>query len=130
MIAEVSWRTTDRLATLDELDALLDWITKQVLPEMPQAVNIVRPNGDCLTIVIGAPSGSCVSFISNSGNPPYFVSLGDPTANGIFTFYVEQDHHSEGLARNVISQAEARQAVREFVLHPARLPRCVTWTEV
>lgn len=130
MIAEVSWRTTDRATTVEELDALLDSITKQVSSDIPQAVNVIRANGDCLTIVLGAPLGSCLSFVSSSGNPPYFVSLGDPNAKGIFTFYVELDHHSETLMRNVITQADARQAIREFVLHPARLPRCVTWAEV
>jgi hypothetical protein len=116
--------------TIEELDALLDSITQQVSSERPQAVDVVRTNGDCLTIVLGALVGSCLSFVGNTGNPPYFVSLGDPNAKGIFTFYVALDHHSETHLRNVIPHAEGRQAIREFVLHPARLPTCVTWTEV
>ena len=129
MIAEVSWRTIDRATTVEELDALLDSITKQVSPETPQVVNVVRANGDCLTIVLGAASGSWLSFVCSSGDPPYFVSLGEPSAKGLFTFYVDLDHHSESQMRNVIPQAEARQAIREFVLHPAQLPRCVSWEE-
>lgn len=129
MIAEVSWRTIDRATTVEELDALLDSITKRVSPETPQAVNVVRANGDCLTIVLGAPLGSWLSFVGSSGNPPYFVSLGEPNANGIFTFYIDLDHHTESQMRNVIPQSEARQALREFVLHSAQLPRCVSWEE-
>ena len=99
-------------------------------PERPQAVSITRANGDCLTIVLGAKTGSILGFVAKSGDPPYFASLGDPTANGIFTYFVDLDHHSEALARNVISEFEARQAAREFVVQSPSLPKNVTWTEV
>lgn len=130
MIAEVAWRSTVKVSSLHELDDALDRIAREVPPEVPQAVNITRRNGDCLTIVLGAKEGSILSFVAASNDPPYFVSLGDPTAKGIFTFFVDLDHHSEALARNVISENEAREAVREFVVQETGLPKKVTWTEV
>jgi len=130
VIAEVSWRTTDQATTVQELDALLDSITDEVSPQTPQAVNVVCTIGDCLTIVLGATTESYLSYVSSSGNPPYFVSVGEPSAKGIFTFYVDLDHHSEALMRNVIPKAAARQAIREFVSNSTRLPSCVTWEEV
>jgi len=130
MFAEVEWRTTVRAGSVRELDDTLDAIAREVSPKLPQGVNVTRANGDCLTIVLGAKEGSIVSFIANSGDPPYFVSLGDPTAKGVFTFYVEQDHHSEVPAAHVIPEVQAREAVREFVTGTTELPRSVTWTEV
>ena len=92
-------------------------------------MNVTRANGDCLTIVLGAKEESVLSFIAKSGDPPYFVSVGDPTANGFFTYYVEQDYHSEALAAHVIPEPQAREAVRQFALQSAGLPTNVTWTE-
>ncbi len=130
MLADVRWRSTVKVHSVAELDVVLDTISKEVSPERPQAVNITRTNGDCLTIVLGAKCGSLLSFVAHSGDPPYYVSLGDATANGVFTYFVDLDHHSEALACHVISEADARQAVREFILHPFELPTNVTWSEV
>jgi|ERR1051325_5032606 hypothetical protein len=130
MIAEVSWRSSIKVNSVDELDDILNAIAKEVAPELPQAVNITRTNGDCLTIVLGARTGSILSFVARSQDPPYFVSLGDRGANGIFTYFVYLDHHSEALARHVISEVEARQAARDFVTQSRGLPKNVTWTEV
>ena len=130
MIVQVAWRSAIKVNSVEELDAALDAIAEEVSPELPQAVPITRANGDCLTIVLGAKTGSLLSFIAKSGDPPYFVSLGDPTAQGIFTYFVDFDHHSEALVRNVIPEIEARQAVREFVSQDGRLPKNVAWTEV
>jgi hypothetical protein len=130
MLAHVTWRTTEAADTLSELDAILDRITSEVPPEMPQAVHIVREKGDCLTIVLGAKEGSVLQFVAASGDPPYFSSLGDPSANGVFTFYVEEDHHSEAPAQLVVSESDARAAVREFVSGESGLPGCIGWEMV
>jgi hypothetical protein len=130
MIAEIAWRSSDKVTSVQELDDVLDRIAVEISPELPQAVNITRQNGDCLTIVLGAKEGSMLSFIAASADPPYFVSLGNPTAKGVFTYFVEMDHHSEALARNVVPESEAREAAREFVVQATGLPRKVTWTEV
>jgi len=130
MIAEVAWRSSDKVASVQELDHVLDRIAGEISPELPQAVNITRRNGDCLTIVLGSKQGSILSFVAESADPPYFVSLGNPSAKGVFTYFVETDHHSEALARNVVPENEAREAAREFVLQDQELPRNITWTEV
>jgi hypothetical protein len=128
MVAEVTWRTTVKAKTLTELDTILDSIANEVSPELPQAVQVARTNGDCLTIVLGAKSGSILNFVSASGDPPYFSSLGEPSAKGIFTFYVAGDHHSEAPAWQVVSKEDAREAIREFVSLAIGLPRNVAWT--
>ena len=113
----------------NEVDAILDRVTRETNPDLPQGIVVERANGDGLTVLLGAPQ-SFVSFVAASGNPPYFVSLGDPTADGVITFYVDGNHHSETLSRYAIEVSEARDAVREFVKMRTGLPRCVTWTEV
>jgi hypothetical protein len=128
MLAEVTWRSSVKAATLSELDAILDSIAKEVSPDLPQAVHVTRENGDCLSIVLGAKTGSVLNFVAASGDPPYFSSLGNPSAKGIFTFYVAEDHHSEMPAWHVVSECETREAVREFVSRPTGLPRNIAWT--
>ena len=130
MFAEIEWQSTVSAESVGELDDALDAIASEVSPQYPQAVSVTRANGDCLTIVLGAKERSLLSFIAKSGDPPYFVSVGDPTANGVFTYYVEQDHHSEALTAHVIPESQARDAVREFASQSTGLPRNVTWTEV
>jgi hypothetical protein len=128
--AKVSWhRGTFSAETAHDLEGLLDRITRETDPELPQGIVVERPNGDTLTVLLGAPQ-SFVSFVAASGNPPYFVSLGDPTAEGVITFYVDGNHHSEALARHAIEISKARETVREFVELRTGLPRTVTWTEV
>jgi hypothetical protein len=130
MIAEVEWRNASKAGSIRELDDILNAIAKEVSSELPQAVHVTRTNGDCLSIVLGSKEGSILNFIAKSGDPPYFVSLGDPKAIGVFTFYIAPDHHSEALAANVVSEVEARQAIREFVSHSHGLPSNINWTEV
>jgi len=130
MIAEIAWCSSIKVASVRELDEALDAIAGEISSELPQAVPITRANGDCLLIVLGAKAGSVVSFVAKSGDPPYFTSLGNPTAKGTFTYFVDFDHHSEALARNVISQTEARRAAREFVSQSPGLPKNIAWTEV
>lgn len=130
MLAEVTWRSTVRVDSIQQLDEVLDSIARQVDPRRPQAVNVIRANGDCLSIVLGAMGGSILSFNDHSGNPPYYISVGNLSAQGVFTFFVEENHHTEALAMNVISEAQARQALREFVARSSGLPESITWTEV
>ena len=84
MFAEIQWRSIIKAESIGELDDSLDAIAREVSPEFPQAVEVTRANGDCLMIVLGAKGGSVLSFIAKSGDPPYFVSHGDPTAKGVF----------------------------------------------
>ena len=130
MMAEITWRSTDRVESVFELDCLLDRFASEVSPELPQAVFVTRPNGDCLTIVLGAREGSVLSYVAASCDPPYFISLGNPMAEGVFTYFVELDHHTEALASNVVPESDAREAVPEFVRLRVGLPGNVTWTEV
>lgn len=130
MMAEVTWRATDRVESVCELDRVLDRILSEVSPELPQAVFVARRNGDCLTIVLGAQEGSVLSFVAASCDPPYFISLGAPMAQRVFTCYVERDDHTEALASNVVPERDAREAVREFIRLTTGLPGNVTWTEV
>jgi hypothetical protein len=128
MLADVTWRNTVQAESLSDLDAILDDITSQVSPDLPQAVHVGRANGDCMTIVLGAERGSILNFVAVSGDPPYFSSIGDPSAKGVFTFYVAENHHSEAPAWHVVRLAEAREAIRQFVQMPSGLPRNVAWS--
>jgi hypothetical protein len=68
-----------------------------------------------------------LSFLSASGNPPYFAALGREPASHDFVFYIF-GHWSEFPARQAVEVAPARQALRQFVTG-AGLPDVLEWEE-
>lgn len=127
MVAEVTWRESTSVQSVAELDAVLDDLARQFSPDRPQAVHVTRSNGDSLTIVLGSLEGTILNFISSSGDPPYYSSLGIRNVDALFTYYIAGDHHSEAPLSHVISFSAAREAIRRFVTLVRGLPDNVEW---
>ena len=64
-----------------------------------------------------------------SGEPPYFVTVGDPGAAGFATFFLHGVHHTEIPRRNLVPSEAARQVLSEFALNGSR-SAMVSWEEV
>ena len=129
-VATVRWRDgTSTVTSRAELTTELERISGLVDPARPQAVDVQRENGDTLTVVVGG-SESVASFVGVSGDPPYFASLGDAEATGLFTFYVGGDHHTEVPRRQAIEPGLALRAAQEFAELQDGLPDCLMWEEV
>ena len=76
--------------------------------------------------------GLAESFVhveAETGEPPYFITVGDPTAEGGVAFYLHGTHHTEIPRRNLISTVEAVRVAQEFLERGTR-SESVKWEEV
>ena len=108
------------------LDTLLDHLQGEAAVE-PFMAEVTASSGDSLALGLGT-AATVLSWVAASGEPPYFSSLGDETADGVLVFRYAGSW-SEYPASSAISYEEGRQAVREFLLTGTR-PANRAWTEV
>jgi hypothetical protein len=112
--------------TVEELDRLLDQLQQENIPS-PVLVTLELPSsGDSLSIGLGRAE-SVLNFVSGSGNPPYWSSVGEHEEDEAvgFNFMGEL---SEIPLRHLIPLDLARQAVRDFV-RTGKLSQKVKWEE-
>jgi len=111
--------------SVDDLDRHLDDLTERAR-EKPFLAELALANGDSLAIGLGRDE-SILSWIQGSHDPPYYVSQGDPEAEGVVVFnYGGQ--WSEFPKWSLVPIAEAREAMRHFVRTGHR-PTNVAWVE-
>lgn len=135
---------SQQVASVAELDALLDRLAATFPADAPVMVDVIRANGDALAIGIGTPmlypdadeyeitdsdrELTVLSFVVADGNPPYYNSLTQgPFPGDIVFFYLGQDSEFGGEA--AIPSLQGREAVRQFVSGEG-LPNNVLWQEV
>jgi hypothetical protein len=112
-----------------ELDAELDRIAALVKTNRPIGITIERANRDALMMIIGAPA-SALSFTRADGMPPYFVTLGDPSEDGVLAYWLTGNHHGEVPRWSTVPNEDAREAVRRFIAMDYGLPSNVTWASI
>ncbi len=127
-ICSVGWgqRGEAVVATVAELDRVLDELTERHWGEDAVLAEVSLPIGDALSVGLGHER-SVLSFVPGTGLPPYFISRG-PTEHGdglAFYYYGQWTHFDE---RNLISLGIAREAVRQFV-RTGNLANSVPWEE-
>jgi len=88
----------------------------------------VSAHGYEMTLGLGLPE-SFVHVELESGEPPYFITVGDPTAEGVVAFYLHGAHPMEIPRRNLISTPEAVNVARDFLERGER-STSVDWEEV
>lgn len=125
------------VASVQELDELLDSLASEFPKGEPVLVSVVRANQDSLAIGIGAPvvyvdgsddgdnedddeapttapSITVLVFIPADGGPPTYTSLGhEPFTGDVVFFYLGQESEFDG--RHAVPIEEGREAVRLFV---------------
>jgi hypothetical protein len=69
------------IETAAEIDAALDRIAAESDPGMPYVATVIR--SDATLAISEGPGWSIVSFAFTNGDPPFHVSLGDRTAEGV-----------------------------------------------
>ena len=123
----IYWRNkkTFEVNSVEELDARLDNLLKESNQEQPDMATLETEAG---TLVIGLGKHSVLSYNSPEDKPPYYVSVGDQTKQGITTFSYDGEA-TEMHNRNLIGLHEAREAVRDF-FRSGKLPQNVKWEEV
>jgi hypothetical protein len=63
-------------------------------------------------ILLGLPESFV--YVTELGPRRYYISLGDPSAEGTTEFYLLGMHHTEWENRHLIPMAVARKVLREF----------------
>jgi hypothetical protein len=109
-----------------QLDAELDRIAAGCPPTRPTIVDL-QVHHHSVTFGLGLPE-TFVQIRSDSGMP-YFITVGDPNAIGVVTYYFMGDHHTEILRRHHVNSVIGREIVREFFTTGQR-PMRVSWEEV
>jgi hypothetical protein len=94
--------------------------------EVPALVEFFNDQGGALGIGIGRPTSVLTYQASN--DPPYFISLGNPAAEGV-EWFCYGNEESEYLARNLIGFDIAMRALREFV-DTGEKPSGVSWEQL
>ena len=100
---------------IDSCAGLLDRLTvieAKCLGATPILVVIERASTGYLKVGLGS-SKSVLEFVPASLDPPYFASVGDPTAAGSMIFRFEGEH-TEIPARHLIPRELALAAARRF----------------
>ncbi|PYQ01295.1 MAG: hypothetical protein DMF83_26015 [Acidobacteria bacterium] len=124
------WSEQEPATTLSdprELDDFLDAIAMGCDRHRPIIV-LVDAHGHEVALGIGAEE-SFVQVQDQSGDPPYLVTVGDPTADGVVAFYLFGHHHTEIRRRHLVPSMVARRIVSAFLRSGSRSPD-VEWEEV
>jgi hypothetical protein len=114
------------LGTVEELDRLLDQLQSEHSASPVLVMVEFSASGDSLMIGLGKED-SVVNFVSGSGNPPYWVSVGNHAEHDLVVFDF-MGSHTEILRRHLIPVSLARHAMRVFV-QTGTLCRNVQWEE-
>jgi hypothetical protein len=127
------------IQTVEDLDAEIDRVARSVKAR-PMGLTIERRNGDTFMAVVGVPSGTVsltldapgavVSFTPADGMPPYFVTRGDPSEDGVIAYWLHDQHHGELPRWSIVSNDDARDALRRCVQMESGLPSNVTWEQI
>lgn len=112
---------------MDELLAHLEALVVKGPYEFRRIVTI-QAHASTLTVGIGADSGF-VQHASTSGEPPYYVTVGDAGALGHAEFQFHGVHHTEIPRRLLLPLSLTQDVVRLFLETGAR-PSNVSWEEV
>jgi hypothetical protein len=124
----VSWdQHEERLASIDEVEDLLDRLHDRFKNGDPTLVSIALATRDSLSIGLGRDA-SVLNHVREDRNPPYYISTGGGgETEGIwFRFGGEW---SEYPTRNAVPISVARAVMRQFC-KTGKLPQSIEWEEV
>jgi len=111
----------------EELERALDHIERHLNTEQPTIV-FVEAHGYRIALGLGCKE-SFVQLESESGEPPYLVTIGDASATGVAAFYLFENHYTEIPRCNLIPATKAREVLIETIQTAIR-PTCVEWKEI
>lgn len=124
----LQWSTSEppvEIQTGEQLDQILDRLTATAQSEFPISVRLQAH--DCeADILLGLPE----SFVYLNEVRPmrYYVTLGDSKVDGVVSFHLLGQHHTEFERRHLIATATARRVLREF-FDTGRRATSVDWEE-
>jgi hypothetical protein len=128
--AKVRWSETHppKEVSADHLSDCFDGISSKCRESgVPFIVDVIV-HGYEVSLGLGLPE-SFVHITAESGQPPYFITVGQSSAPGVVAFYLHGAHHTEIARRNLISTPDAIRVIREFLERGER-SATVEWEEV
>ena len=124
----LQWSITEppaEIRTGEQLDQLLDLLTATTRAEFPISVRLKAH--DCVVdILLGLPESFV--YLNEVGPMRYYITVGDSYVEGIVSFHLLGQHHTEFESRHLIATTTARQVLREF-FDTGRRPTRVEWEE-
>jgi len=105
--------TEDGLQFVDELG-------RRIGTGTPPMVEFSATEGE-MSLTLGVGRDLTVVTFNESLDPPYYISLGDPSKTGVITFCWGKQE-TEYLASNMVSVIEGRKALEHFLAHLSRPP--------
>src|SRR5262249_10194873 len=119
--------TLVEISSTEQLDQWLDRLNASAVPTHPAIVTL-HVHG----LEVGIGVGFATSFVhveSESGEPPYHVTVGDTAADGAVAFYLHGRHHTEIPRRHLIAASQAQEAARH-IFETGQRSSAVEWEEV
>ncbi len=113
------------IRTGEQLDQLLDRLTAIARPKFPISVRLQAH--DCEADILLGLSESFV-YLNEVSPARYYITVGDSHVDGVVTFHLLGQHHTEFERRHLIPTATARHVLREF-FDTGRRPTSVEWEE-
>lgn len=115
------------VSNANELDQVLDDITSNASPDFPTIV-YVYAHGYQFSLGLGNEK-SFIHVELESGEPPYFITVGESNTEGVSAFYLFEKHHTEIPRRNLIPINTAREVLNKWIQTETR-PTKVEWEEI
>ena len=107
------------------LDELLDGLAAKARPDFPIAVRL-HSHGCSVDLLLGLIQSFV--YVDEPGPRRYYISVGDPQAEGATEFCLLGMHHTEWENRHLVPLATARRVVREF-FNTSQRSACIQWEE-
>ncbi len=125
--ATLQW-SRNVIAVADSAEGLSELLSEieSKAHDHPIMVDVIASDGRSLGLGLGRDK-SVLSIAGPHGSLPYFVSVGDSSAEGRITFDYGGEE-TEFHMRNAVPIAYARMAVLQFLTEPG-LPNAVYWEE-
>ena len=113
------------IRTGEQLDQLLDRLTATARPEFPISVRLQAH--DCEADILLGLAESFV-YLNEVSQTRYYITVGDSYFDGVVSFHLLGQHHTEFERRHLIPTATARRVLRDF-FDTGRRPTSVEWEE-
>jgi hypothetical protein len=111
--------------TGERLDQVLDKLAAKAQPDFPISVRL-HAYGCEADILLGLPESFV--YITDAASWRYYITVGGLNIEGVVSFYLLGQHHTEFERRHLISADTARRVFREFFETGLR-SAAVAWEE-
>jgi hypothetical protein len=126
-VAWTDWRHSEERLVADH-SSIQEIIDALSLCHDPPALLLIWEEGTTRELGVGLGRAQTVLTYQESADPPYYISLGQPDAEGD-EWFCHGHERTEYLARNLVPSEVIGPTVKMFVTEPFR-PTTVMWEQL